>query len=696
MARNMVWMAELLTDAVTRLRVITGLLLIVVLVVGCSSDSSDDGSASSVTAPPTNTDSASARLGLENVAVDEHGVPLKPPAGPDLYEVSRMFVAERAREEAQKAKPGSKVAHSNKLDNHTKGSNLPADFKQWLSDDYIEALQQSDPRLKKAIADLGHSSSGEAGSAKILTALLEQLGNPVTAKRSKKSNPKNPDKGEPPSASDQAPASFEELFPLAQGFIGQQTNPGSKDFGRNYSGRSGRHRNNDDVAKILIEALGNNGSQLAWQTLRRMLQGNLDTGIDDAKLVGWVLETLIRHCDSESASQMLLQTLKSPEKLRLGEGDESAQQLQEQSAKLHIEFAASALDDFFGVSVAETKESRPGSAGPPAKGQRPSRANQQPASFEELFPLAKQFSAQQSKPGSRGFGPSNPGGRKNSTGTLQPRQLSPEERQRVVHYMWNSDLFGLVEQRVSAIRRLGPENEHHDFLVLASMLPIPSVRQSVHAILESQWRRGAGALKSVDFFLEVARDPGLMVVLKSLPRSANRATAKLTASKRAEVAAKNSWLEVSGHLLFALMKRLHKATQNSSGSGDTGGPLPIKLHRGAQVADEFKLNWPNEAQDMDALEAAPLSLHYVRMEPDVFSVKNRMEYEKQFRRREQRKLANGVYWFDALRSGNREGYKQSVDVLIQPVQGKFASGQAQYVVEVLVVEVPESGPIVRK
>jgi hypothetical protein len=187
-------------------------------------------------------------------------------------------------------------------------------------------------------------------------------------------------------------------------------------------------------------------------------------------------------------------------------------------------------------------------------------------------------------------------------------------------------------------------------VVLAGTIPNDAMRSALYKVLRRHGEEGPKALETAGLIDRVFCDPGLLAVLKSLPRKApllshvvgpgrtppttNPRTRPGPSPRPGAPTGKVSkqlyeedWMQTCGSLARATCHRLEAAArariaaQRKAGhrvdSQEAAAKRPIELHADARVVAEYHLDWPDGLPNKEKLAGLPLdpmTIHYVRME----------------------------------------------------------------------------------
>lgn len=442
----------------------------------------------------------------------------------------------------------------------------------------------------------------------------------------------------------------------------------------------------------------------------------------------------------------------------------------------------------FAVDITNRLTNYAGSAGnlptmPAAGMQTMTRPRRMSGPFGELGGTSgkgmRSMSGPRRTPGSEGNLPATPAKSMSSPAEQRARPV------RIAQTLWTA---GFSENIALALAPL-PVTDRLAFL---SGLPTRAARASILETLEKDWMQGPGlfsaevdsgpidgdnlrgapdrlrgvpdrmmsasdldepatAIRRSKSFGRDWLDPGLLLVVKSLPRaepSEKPATSSKTKSParsgiqkpltgaqkreielRAKMAPKYAWLEATSQFVEVLTDRFRTAAKvrlardaaNLDGSSATGNPdslkteqspkppvvpaadkspnaslasMPVKLHHGATVIADYHTVWPADLESrMPDAKAEPFAVHFVRCESQTTLARLTDHYSKQFSDPsvfQTRRYKNGR-WIDAVQPGSDPRLIRSIDIRISTLDETSASGREpkdeRFIVEILIVEI---------
>ena len=280
--------------------------------------------------------------------------------------------------------------------------------------------------------------------------------------------------------------------------------------------------------------------------------------------------------------------------------------------------------------------------------------------------------------------------------------------------LWSKPCIDAV---AGALQQAGDLTSADGLLKLAASIPAEPVRDAEFAFFQKIHSTGSDSLNSNGFFLTAAHDPGLLAVLKSLPRS------KGSRDDEGQ-SAMDSWALSSQQLVLTYVDQLRAMSQapGSKLSPNQKG-FPVRPHRNAEFdfTGQIRIS-PNAANPAEAA-IAETRIYYARA---AFSPKKARDSEdvmKHYKSAvsgvQRSDQARALTWLDGGKSGGT-GMRRSMDVIIRegtvgspaggadggrmggmagPTGGEFAGGGAMgggaggnYVIEVVIVEIADPQP----
>jgi len=643
---------------------------------------------------------------------------------------------------------------------------LPDDVAKWEKEHYFRARRENDPKLLEAIAYLVKTFPGKSTVAEGLTELLKPL------------PPEKPAEGTPPGQiSPDAPGVVRPgvpgvASPVPGGPISQGITPHAPGA-RPYS--SG---NLTGLVEAIVAALGENGSESARDTLEQIISGTFATD-DDKVAVEAALKALLAHPGPQNDS-LLLRVLTEPGVVRPADrqGPWPEKELQAKAFELTKQSASSGLRAELAKALVE-RHVRLDPKDPMHEfllASNPLNCGAQLTIYEKADPTAEvktrleeQFLDYSSLAMARYLGipdkleqPTTgiggpkmeahqpdrllggfdlPGdllhGPNRKPGAPPPAAPSPGPRgkvgapadkpttdedlaPRLAAGLWSRGFLALLEPKLTT-KSLESLEKKPKLVLLAGTIPQDSTRALLNTLLRKRWDEGPKALETAGLTEKVITDPGLLTVVKMLPRRDTKSTARGTPRGRRPAAAGGSkiieaaqkkqqteqeWMDLSSKLVRAWCMRFHAATQarrKGEADSETGSTAPLKLPEGfdlspnARVIASYHLAWPDEAPpEIAKLNPGLLEVHYVRVEEVNKPWKATAYYSRQADlRSSDARTIDKTTWLDNVRVGSQKDRRRSLDVLITPPQTYVPADrhkdedETDLVIEILSVEIKD-------
>lgn len=280
--------------------------------------------------------------------------------------------------------------------------------------------------------------------------------------------------------------------------------------------------------------------------------------------------------------------------------------------------------------------------------------------------------------------------------------------------LWSKPCIDAV---AGALQQAGDLTAADGLLKLAAGIPAEAVRDAEFAFFQKIHSTGSDSLNTSGFFLTAAHDPGLLAVLKSLPRA--------RASRDDEgQSAMDSWALSSQQMVLTYVDQLRAMSQapGSRLSPNQKG-FPVRPHRNAEFdfTGMIRLT-PNPANPAEA-SIAETRVYYARASFSPKKARDSEDVMKHYKSAvsgvQRSDQTRGLTWLDGGKAGG-SGTRRSMDVIIRegtvgtpgggadggrmggmagPTGGEFAGGGAMgggaggnYVIEVVIVEIADPQP----
>jgi hypothetical protein len=573
---------------------------------------------------------------------------------------------------------------------------LSEDISKWEKADFIRARQENNPKLLEAVAYLGEKFPGSVPVAQQLTELLKM-----------------------PKPSDQS------ATPYAQNAV-----PG--------------------LIEAIIDALGKNGSDAARKTLTQVLNGKITTD-DDKTAVEAVLKTLIQMPSADNID-ILAKVIILPEEYRPATPQGTWQPSELRSRALDLVKQNPSED--LNVKLAENLVQRGLEPNDPVVDfllqDNPVNLNAQlhlyqsedlsadtKTRLEQYFlshssqaiglmmglPVAVDGTAA-TMPGGD-WGRTAPSGRERSphsslgatntgvtAGDAAKSKISDYERGAyLAKLLWGEPLAGLMFERLGEARSL--EKSAPD-IVLASTLPLDSIHAAMFKMLKKRAGDGPQPLEAAGWSDKVLTDPGLLVIMKLLPRSKTLKTAPISGTTpaaaptrtgrypttrrptgadasgtgaqptRTEAAQKKEqseteWLTTLSKMVDAWCNRFADAAQAQKKADRRGQkvleqrptrldefeiPQDAKNLKDVKIIAAYQLNWPDKAPgDLGKVKLAGLKIQYFRFQLTGMLKKTMIVLKQLAKGGDVHDMSNGQ-WLEMIKNGSQPGTKRSLDILV--------------------------------
>ena len=568
-------------------------------------------------------------------------------------------------------------------------SQIPDDVSKWEKADFVRARQENNSKLIEAVAYLGEKSPGSVPVAQQLADLLKK--------------PKPSD-----SSSSYTSASTNAV-------------PG--------------------LIEAIIHALCKNGSQAARQTLIQVLSGKFAVE-DDRMAVEAVLKSLFQQPSPEN-DDILLKVLISPEEFR-----PSNQQTTSQPSELltkALELVKQGASENLCIKLARNLVQK---GFEPADQIAEFLLQDNPANLsaqlvlyqsEDLSPEAK-VKLEQSflnyssmaigltmgiPTGAEGststmygsaWGGSTPTGwERTSLGAGMPNTgATPSDTSRekisdfdrgayLAKLLWGEPLASLMSERLGDVRLLERSAPQ---IVLASTIPLDSIHAAMFKMLKKRAPvEGPLPLDTAGWSDKVLTDPGVLVLVKSLPRSKAMKTAPIsgggmtpaqpggystrrppgmdaggamaeTAQKKMQI--ESEWLTSLSKMVAAWCNRLEASSQMQKRAARRGQkviePQPTRLDefdfqdskdiKDVKIIAAYQLNWPEKAPaDMGKVKPGTLKIQYFHLQTTGMLKKTMATFKRQAKGGDIHDMGNGQ-WLELLKNGSQPNSKRSLDILI--------------------------------
>jgi len=564
---------------------------------------------------------------------------------------------------------------------------LPEDISKWVKEDFLRARQENHPRLLEAVAYLGEKHPGKVSMAQVLTDLLKPL-----------------------KPSDTSSSSYSSMTTY--------TTPG--------------------FMEAVIYALGKNGSQAARQTLIQVLSGKFATE-DDRTAVEMVLRTLTQIPSAEN-DEILLKVLVSPESIRSDSAEATIRSSELRTRA--FEYVRLSTSENLRIKLAENLAQKGLESNDPLLEmlleENPLNLGAQLALYQSeditndiRTRLEQSFLNYSSQAigltmgipsGIEGSGAMSSSGTGRmpllgtreryppmSSGMTRPSPMPSEAtRDKTTDYetgshlaklLWGEPLASLMSDLLGETRSLEKQPQ---LIVLASTLPLDSIRAAMLKMLKKRSVDGPQSLDAIGWTDNITNDPAMLVLLKMLPRSRTLKAVPLTTGMRqstsrypsrrtpsdmggamgqtskAEAAARKEqteydWITTLAKMTHAWCTRFEVAAQAQRKATRRGQKFaenpPTRIDefefpQDAKVTAAYQLNWPeNVPADLGKVKPGLLKIQYFSLQQSGMIKKTMNNYKRLAKSGDVHELDNGL-WLETIKNGSQPNTKRSLDIIL--------------------------------
>ncbi len=640
------------------------------------------------------------------------------------------------------------AAPSSKKKEETKPATLlplSDDVSKWKKEDYFRARRENHPRLPLAVTRLGEKFRGSDEAAQGLTELLK----PVPLKDRVPSPAGASANGASAASPSKTPVHVQPMDPdispemaayMASGaeetpdvaVVAQPNQPTPPDIKDTIHSQADLTR----LVRIIIAALGENGTNRARATLEQVLAGSLTTD-DDKAAVEATLDTLVSH-PCEENNLLLLRVLLSPEEIRPTErqGAWPARDLRVKAFELIRSSASSEMR----AKLAESLADRLVRLAPndPIRvfllAADPQNCSAQMVLYEkatltkemrteiekqltaysamalgQMLELAHEGRNNQTRPNASYFsgaddpGPGSRGRSVLNTSAFNAAEIAPG----VASLLWSEKWRNLIEPLLAKMPNL---EKQPDLVLLAATIPQDSTRATLTRLLKKRWQDGPEVLDP-DAIVNQITDPGLLVLVKLTtsrrqPKngggiggmrsarsrsyfapSANVRTGDAMNPAQRKEKAEQDWFDLSDNLatvwcqrfLAVAQARERAVAESGNLAADVAPKLPVdfELDSGTRVISSCSLYWPESAPPaMSDPKPNQLEIHYIRAEQTGRPKRVLSFYGRQAQSRDLHEMDDFV-WVDGIRMVPQSGRRRSIDVRVSYSDGRPAEGMAK-------------------
>ena len=439
----------------------------------------------------------------------------------------------------------------------------------------------------------------------------------------------------------------------------------------------------------IVDGLIRNGSPAAWQTIYGIASQTVKTPLPPGAGAEIVTHGLYRNIDSNPA-------MIEPILLALIDG--SAQLPPEsRSAALNVTaqiagLAADKLTGFPAIAPAAAGSgqfgmagmSEAGAAGMPgsAMSSIPGGASAMPAGAGDAASYAGAVGAEAyaAMPNGAMPGAGMPGavpGAQNGSG--KPL-ISDAALMRAAGFLWGPKFVDALVKQLDASSDIGIVPGFvggGDFVRIAASIPNDRVRKSLAALFEKTAPTSVGQLGLTGFFSTSVHDPGMLISLKSLPRT------KPSRAEAAQGVPLDAWATASLDVVLSLRDRLRVLSRTPGKLTPVTDNQPIRLHKNAVSEFYGVLTLPGPAgAALKESAPAPTKIYYARTSFTPEKPKDQQDLAEHYESRatgiKRVSEAKGVLlWVDGFKA-TQTGAKRTADVLVTSSTGGGGAAAGGY------------------
>jgi hypothetical protein len=437
----------------------------------------------------------------------------------------------------------------------------------------------------------------------------------------------------------------------------------------------------------IVDGLIRNGSPAAWQTIYGIAAQSVKTPLPPGAGAEIVAHGLYRNIDSNP-------TMIEPILLSLIDG--SAQLPPEsRSAALSVTaqisgLAADKLTGFQSLSSPAAGSGQFGMPGMAGAGMPGQAASSYPGAEGQVagapgYPGAAYAGAAGAEgyagmPGGAMPGAGMPGAIPGGINTAGKPLISDAALMRSASFLWGPKCVDALVKQLDASSDIGIVKGFvggGDFVRIAASIPNDRVRKSLAGLFEKTAPTSVGQLGLTGFFSTSVHDPGMLVSLKSLPRT------KPTRTEAAQGVPMDAWSTASLDVVLSLRNRMRALSTTPGKLTPVTDNLPIRLHKNAVAEFYGVLTLPGPAgAALNESAPSPTKIYYARTSFTPEKPKDQQDLAEHYESRatgvKRASEAKGVLlWIDGFKS-TQTGAKRTADVLVQSSAGGGGAAAAGY------------------
>ena len=467
--------------------------------------------------------------------------------------------------------------------------------------------------------------------------------------------------------------------------------PGSGDYGRQ-APQVGKLTNRQ-LVEAVVEGLLDNDSADAWSTIHGLLTDQVKSPLNPEDNSQLIVERLFHRLNDSATSTKLTLTAIINGSAPLPAGSRSA------ALRTIASISAEVADTVLGVALPANQiaDTAAGSSGLGYPGGLPGTGGMPGIGGAGGAPGAGMGIDGGADLPVGDFGSGNPG---NAPGFGNPppvvvsgpplRRIALEGAvlQQAALFLWGPEMISVISDQ---LRSASDPNSAADMVTLAACIPNQTIRHALHEAFMRWHAAGANGLMATGLFDHNCHDPGVLLVLKGLPRP--------RPARNGAAPTPDSWAIASSQAVLNLRDRLRKAATSLP---RFEGNSPLRLHRDAVAEVSVVMTMPGEfAAVLGAAAPAKTRVFYTKTTFIPSSLKEQAQVAEHYESRSsgirRADPQRGLLWMDGVRT-DASGVRRTMDVLIQQAgQGSGAPGDgfggsleagggSSFSIEVIVVE----------
>jgi hypothetical protein len=290
--------------------------------------------------------------------------------------------------------------------------------------------------------------------------------------------------------------------------------------------------------------------------------------------------------------------------------------------------------------------------------------------------------------GERGFQPT-PGGAAATPDVAAAKVSDIERGVKLANALWTSPLVASLAEQLGDVKSM---EKSAPTIVLASTLPLDSVRGAMYRMLKKKQLDGPQVLDAAGWGDKVLNDPGTVVLVKMLnrkelktpkgnPRNPGYTPPPTGTNAKAEADRKKlqneyDWFDESRKLVGLWCSRFEAAAQAQKKAARKGGtvgePAPTRLddfeipkEKDTKIEDAYQLNWPEKAPaGLAAAKPGLLKVQYFHLTQTSTIKKTMFNLKKGMKSSELHETDKGLWAEIVPKSTGPSAPRRSVDVLV--------------------------------